>query len=69
MNPEVLRRLVTFNVYFFGFAFLDRQSFFGDPPSGMETFVMALILALAVTLLAPIVATWLRRRATAPPRR
>lgn len=58
---DVTQRLVTFNTYFYGFAVLDRQSFFGDPPSGIETFVMALVLALTVTLVSPIVARWIDR--------
>lgn len=62
MDPALLQRLVTFHSYFFGFLILDRQSFFGDPPSPTETFVMALLLALAVTLLSPLVASLLDRR-------
>jgi len=59
-----MQRLVTFNIYFFGFLILDRLSFFGDPPSITESGVMALILGAAVTVLPPFLADWLRRRAS-----
>ncbi len=62
MDPRLTQRLVTFHIYFWGFLILDRQSFFGDPPSAMETFVMALVLAVAVVLLSPMVARLLPRR-------
>ena len=57
-----MQRLVTFHIYFWGFLILDRQDFFGDPPSGMETFVMALVLGVAVVLLSPLVARLLPGR-------
>ena len=57
-----MQRLVTFNIYFFGFLILDRLSFFGTPPSITESWVMALVLGLAVTLLSPLLAGWLSRR-------
>lgn len=57
-----MQRLVTFNIYFFGFLILDRLSFFGNPPSITESFLMALALGLAVTLLSPLLAGWLDRR-------
>ena len=62
MNPALVQRLVTFNVYFFGFLILDRLTFFGRPPSVTESWVMALVLGLAVTLLSPFLANWLGRR-------
>ena len=62
MNPALVQRLVTFNVYFFGFLILDRLTFFGRPPSVTESWVMALVLGLAVTLLSPFLASWLGRR-------
>lgn len=58
-----MQRLVTFNVYFFGFLVLDRMSFFGNPPSTTESWVMALVLGLAVTLISPLVARILPHRA------
>lgn len=64
MNPALVQRLVTFNAYFWGFLILDRLSFFGEPPSTTETWVMALILGLAVTLLSPMVAGLLGQRPT-----
>ena len=64
MNPALVQRLVTFNIYFFGFLILDRLSFFGRPPSATESWVMALILGMAVTLLSPFLAGWLGRRAS-----
>ncbi len=57
-----MQRLVTFHTYFWGFLILDRQDFFGDPPSVNETFVMALVLGVAVVLLSPLVAKLLPRR-------
>lgn len=60
-----MQRLVTFNIYFFGFLILDRLSFFGNPPSITESFLMALVLGLAVTLLSPLLAGWLARRTSA----
>ncbi|MCE9622384.1 MAG: hypothetical protein K8R99_08575 [Actinomycetia bacterium] len=65
MNPVLTQRLVTFSSYFFGFLILDRMTFFGKPPSIIESFLMALVLGVAVTLLSPIVSTWLDRRASA----
>ncbi|MEQ1872584.1 MAG: hypothetical protein ABL953_02565 [Ilumatobacteraceae bacterium] len=62
MNPVLTQRVVTFCSYFFGFLILDRLTFFGDPPSIIESFVMALVLGLVVTLVSPLVATWLDRR-------
>ena len=64
VNPALVQRLVTFNIYFFGFVVLDRLSFFGKPPSITESWVMALILGLAVTLLSPLLARWLGQRAS-----
>jgi len=61
VDPAVLQRFVTFHTYFFGFLILDRQDLFGEPPSAMESFVMALVLGLAVTLLSPLVARVLDR--------
>ena len=62
MEPALTQRLVTFHVYFWGFLVLDRQDFFGTPPSPMETYVMALVLAVAVVLLSPLVARFLPQR-------
>jgi len=62
VNPVLTQRLVIFCSYFFGFLILDRLTFFGDPPSIVESFVMALVLGVAVTLVSPIVASWLERR-------
>ena len=64
VNPALVQRLVTFNIYFFGFLILDRLSFFGRPPSATESWVMALILGMAVTLLSPFLAGWLGRQAS-----
>lgn len=64
VNPALTQRLVTFHSYFWGFLILDRQSFFGDPPSAMETFVMALALAVLVTLLSPMVARLLPKQSS-----
>lgn len=66
MHPALLQRLIIFSTYFFGFLVLDRLSFFGDPPSITETFVMALVLGLAVTLLSPMVANLLGRLGSGP---
>ncbi len=63
MNPALLQRLVTFNTYFWGFLVFDRLSFFGTPPSTTESWVMALVLGLAVALLSPMVARVLPHRA------
>ncbi len=62
VNPVLTQRLVTFSSYFFGFLILDRLTFFGEPPSIVESFVMALVLGVAVAMLSPIVAGWLDRR-------
>jgi hypothetical protein len=62
VNPVLTQRLVTFSSYFFGFLILDRLTVFGEPPSFVESFVMALVLGIAVTLLSPIVSTLIDRR-------
>ena len=62
MNPVLTQRVVTFCSYFFGFLILDRMTFFGEPPSILESFVMALVLGVVVTLLSPVVASFLDRR-------
>ena len=64
VNPALVQRLVTFNIYFFGFLIPDRLSYFGTPPSATESWLMALVLGLAVTLLSPVLARWLSRRAS-----
>lgn len=64
VSHALVQRLVTFNTYFYGFLVLDRLSFFGEPPSTTESWLMALVLGLAVTLLSPLVARVLPHRAS-----
>lgn len=64
VDPALLQRLVTFNTYFYGFLLLDRLSYFGDPPSGTESWLMALILGSVVTFVSPFGARWLEQRSS-----